>query len=197
MNTIEIFLLIGMTIFGHWAHGQDQLPPFVDFIGENSDTLTWTDNQGVHLLLLEQSHALSNEEERTISKTIRATHWLVKGGQHKKTWSFEDGVKDCPLDVEAKFLTAPRFTDLDKDGIYEVWFMVQKACKGDISPSEVLVIMVDKENKTYRLEAEQLLVFPDKSTDGGAYDLKDFLQLSQVYQDHAVEYLLKNYHFEY
>lgn len=197
MNTIKTFLLIGMIIFGHWAHGQDQLPPFVDFTGEDSDTLTWVDGQGVHLLLLEQSRAVWNEEEGTTSKSIQATHWLMKDGRHKKTWSFEDGIKDCPVDVEAKFLTAPRFTDLDKDGIYEVWLMVQKACKGDVSPSEVQVIMVDKENKTYCLEAEQLLVFQDKSRDGGAYDLKDFRQLPRAYQDYAVEYLLKNYRFEY
>ncbi|WP_157278558.1 hypothetical protein [Olivibacter sitiensis] len=57
--------------------------------------------------------------------------------------------------------------------------------------------MVNKENKTYRLEAEQLLVFPDKSTDGGAYDLKDFKHLSKAYQDYAIEYLMKNDRFEY
>src|SRR5690606_4372149 len=187
---IVLFLML-LTIVP--LYGQN-LPPFTSL---DSDTLTWKDSQGIHLLLLEQSDVVTDEENGFSSQTIQATHWLKKDKGLQKTWSFQDGIKDCPVDIEAKFLAAPQFSDLDNDGLFEIWFIIQKSCKGDVSPSLIEVVMVNHKNAKYFLEAEQKLVFPNGSTDGGTYDLGDFESLPEPFQDYALEYLFKNYEYKY
>lgn len=58
MKTLKSLILILMTLSFFPVSGQN-LPPFTS---PDSDTLTWTDTQGVHLLLLEQSELFTDEE---------------------------------------------------------------------------------------------------------------------------------------
>lgn len=178
------------------VQAQHQLPRFVDFTSEESDTLTWADEQGVHFLQLKKSEMFLDEAEMVASHYLNVTHWLESGESRLATWHYADSIVACYVDVEAKFLAAPRFTDLDEDGVYEVWFITQLACKGDISPSRVQVVMVDKE-EFFQLDAEQKLIFPNGVTDGGAYQLGSFVSLPEAYQTYAVEYLFRNYTFDY
>lgn len=195
-SALAVVLLAITLAFSFDGHAQDWLPPFVDFTHDDGDTLTWADKQGVHFLVLHQSEKTFHESEMTSSQYILAKHWLQEGNSRVETWSYQDGIEDCQVDIEAKFLAAPRFADLDEDGVYEVWFITQMACKGDISPSRVQVVMVDN-GTTYRMDAEEKLVFPDGTTDGGSYTLGDFEQLPELYQTYAREYLYRNYVFEY
>jgi len=193
MMIIRKHIVLLLTLATLPFYGQN-LPAFTSM---DSDTLTWKDPQGIHLLLLEQSDVSTDKETGFSSQTIQATHWLKKDKSLQKTWSFEDGIKDCPVDIEAKFLAAPQFSDLDDDGFFEIWFIIQKSCKGDISPSLIEVVMVNHRNVKYFLEAEQKLVFQNGSTDGGTYNLDDFESLPEPFQDYALEYLFKNYEYKY
>lgn len=171
------------------TYGQN-LPPFTSL---DSDTLTWVDKKGINILLLEQLEVAIDEENGFSSQTIQATHWLKKEGQLIHHWSYQDEITECPVDLEMKFLAAPQFSDLNNDGIYEIWMMIQKACKGDISPSQVEVIMVDERKAKYFLTAEEQLIFPNGIIYGGSYELKDFTELPVHYQEYAVSYLLQHY----
>ena len=170
-------------------YGQN-LPPFTSL---DSDTLTWVDKNGVNLLLLETSDIITDANTNLRSKNLQATHWLKKEGQLIHHWSYQDEITECPVDLEMKFLAAPQFSDLNNDGIYEIWMMIQKACKGDISPSLVEVIMVDERKAKYFLTAEEQLIFPNGTIYGGSYDLEDFTELPIHYQEYAVTYLLQHY----
>src|SRR5690606_8893506 len=149
MMIIRKHIVLLLTLATLPFYGQN-LPAFTSM---DSDTLTWKDPQGIHLLLLEQSDVSTDKETGFSSQTIQATHWLKKDKSLQKTWSFEDGIKDCPVDIESKFLAAPQFSDLDDDGFFEIWFIIQKSCKCDISPSLIEVVMVNHRNVKYFLEA--------------------------------------------
>jgi len=161
------------------------------------DTISWRDKQGQHFLLIKQSDISRNEDEGTSSQSINLTHWLKKDDRLMETWSYQDSIIDCPLDIELKFLAEPRYPDIDHDGYHEVYFIVQKSCKGDISPAVVQVIMVDHKRVKYFMEADQKLVFPNGTTDGGDYDLGDFEELPQPFQDYAIWYLKEHYTYTY
>lgn len=189
-NHIALFLILSI-IFSVYSQN---LPPFT---GLDSDTLTWNDSRGTHLLLLERSEIFMDKENGFSSQTIQATHWLRNGKELYKTWSFIDEIKDCPVDLEIKFLAAPQFSDLDNDEFFEIWFITQKSCKGDISPSNIQIIMFDPNDTKYIMNAQQKLIFPDTTTDGGFYDLNNFDALPKTYQNYALEYLFKNYEYNY
>lgn len=184
-HIVLLFLFLTVIPF----YGQN-LPPFTSL---DSDTLTWVDKNGVNLLLLKQLDVTTDEENGFSSQTIQATHWLKKEGQLIHHWSYQDEITECPVDLEMKFLAAPQFSDLNNDGIYEIWMMIQKACKGDISPSLVEVIMVDERKVKYFLTAEEQLIFPNGTIYGGSYELEDFTELPIHYQEYAVTYLLQHY----
>src|SRR5690606_2639661 len=84
----------------------------VSFYGQNlpaltrlaSDTLTWVDKNGVHLLLLETSDIITDANTNLRSKHLQATHWLKKEGQLIHHWSYRDEITECPVDLEMKFL---------------------------------------------------------------------------------------------
>lgn len=194
MNPIKIFLLIYACLNCSDAFAQDQPYAISALV---VDTVTWWDEQGQNLLLMEQSELVRNEDEGTSSQWITVTHWLKENNTLTKTWSYQDSIVDCPIDLELRFLAEPQFPDIDKDGYKEIFFMIQSACKGDISPSIVQVIMVDKKRIKYFMEANQKLIFPDGTTDGGDYDLGDFKELSKAYQDHAIKYLTEYYTYMY
>ena len=162
-----------------------------------NDTISWLDERGVNLLVMGQSDIISNESEGTSSQWISMMHWLKEDDRLMETWSYQDSIIDCPLDIELKFLAEPRYPDIDHDGYHEVYFIVQKSCKGDISPAIVQVIMVHHRRVKYFMEADQKLVFPDGTTGGGDYDLGDFEELPKSFQDYAVWYLKEHYTYTY
>lgn|SRR5690554_2687216 len=182
-----VLLLLFLTVIPFY--GQN-LPPFTSL---DSDTLTWVDKNGINFLLLEQLDVATDEETGFSSQTIQANHWLKKKGQLTQHWSYKDEIKECPIDLEMKFLAAPQFSDLNNDGIYEIWMMIQKACKGDISPSIIEVIMVDEHKVKYFLTAEEQLILPNGTIYGGSYELQDFTELPKHYQEYAVIYLSQHY----
>ncbi len=175
------------------AYGQHWLPVFVDFTGEDSDTLTWEDNLGRHFLLLETSDIIEGKEPGTHSQSVRVVHGLKEVENIREIWTFEDGQYDCPVEVRTVFRAAPRLSDLNQNGVYEVWFMIEKFCKGDASPSELRVIMFNENKQKYILEGTTQQVFADGSIYGGEYILKNFDSLPQEYQDFAIRYFKRNY----
>lgn len=189
-NHIALFLILPITFS---VYSQNS-PPFT---GLDSNTFTWNDFRGTHLLLLGQSEIFRDKETGFSSQTIQTTNRLRNGRELYKTWSFKDEVKDCPVDIEIKFLAAPQFSDLDNDGFFEVWFITQKSCKDDLSLSNNQIMMFDHNDTKYIMNAQQKLVFPDITTDNGFYDLNAFDSLPKTYQNYALEYLFKNYEYNY
>lgn len=194
LHTKRIFCLF-LLIFGILqTKSQDRLPLFVEFVEDDSsaDLLTWTDKQGVHFLRMETSEVVGDEASGTRSKWVRIEHRLDTAEEKRLTWSYESGEYDCPVDVQALFRAAPRFSDLNDDGIYELWFIIEKSCKGDISPGLIQILMVDEKGGQYVAEGETFQTFPDGSTYGGAYHAKDFEKLPAKYQHYAREYFQRN-----
>lgn len=168
--------------------------PIPDFINHSIDTVSYTDKSGNHILLLSSSGEISGSEDGTHSSFIHMTHQLARNDNNQTLWEIKDGVEDCPVDVEAKFLAKPRFTDFNNDGVMEVWIIYQMACKGDISPSTVIVKMMDERGIPSTLESTQLIEYPDGTTEGGdsSFDI-NFMQKSDIYRAYALAFIKEFY----
>ena len=54
-------------------------------------------------------------------------------------WQINDLVEDCPLDLEIEFLPgALRITDLDGDGLNEIWVVYRLGCRGVVRMDWIL-----------------------------------------------------------
>ena len=55
-----------------------------------------------------------------------------------------DFVKDCPYNVEAAFYEGRvEITDLDKDGISEIWLPYRLSCHSELTPFQMKIIMYE------------------------------------------------------
>jgi len=97
-----------------------------------------------------------------------------------------DRVTDCPLDIKADFVPGSfAITDLDKNGIAEVWVAYRLSCRGDISPSDLKIIMHEGIKKYAKRGVGKLSVGGKTQHDGGVITSDDFGKSKAVFKQYA------------
>jgi hypothetical protein len=160
-------------------------------IGYQGDTLLaayrYTDKTGENIVILTEDDIVYLEEETEEElgewefipvddyKSLRAYRSLkTKNGNWEEVWRVYD-TQDCSsmTGLEAEFVRGSlTFTDLNNDGIAEIWFMYIKRCAGDVSPHEMYLMMYDNE-EAYTMAGENKIVFGEEFTMGGEYKMDD------------------------
>jgi hypothetical protein len=136
------------------------------------------------LWILERS-----DDGATLSnKDVYAHRFLKVDGQWEEVWRVYDMEFECVNNPVAEFVReAFTITDLDSNGVAEIWLMYIKSCKGDVSPENMFLRMYAGE-EVYTLTGETRLVFSDGSSIGGEYIMDDnFLHPNtpRVFVDYA------------
>jgi hypothetical protein len=126
------------------------LPAGVSFPGRLLTTSRWHDNLGEHLLLLSvvdstlgrNAPADSSWQQLSYRKELHAAHYRLSPGTPQRLWAFTEGQARCALDAVADFADhAPLITDLDEDGVCEVWLGYKTACTSSIGPQAMKVVL--------------------------------------------------------
>jgi hypothetical protein len=134
-------------------------------------TVTWSDSDGKHLLILTQQLSQpvyhKNSDEEFKDADLFAFHYLDKQGEWVKQWKVQDGVSDCPLDVTSEFIPASlAITDMNNDGHAEVSFMYRTSCKGGLDPQTLKLIMYEGKSK-FAIRGQTLIKVPNEPSYGG------------------------------
>jgi hypothetical protein len=119
-------------------------PKAIKFRGKFIEAWKWNDKQGENLLLLSATDITwnGNEDEQTIR--LFACQYRKKDTGYKILWKLNDIVEKCPVDVTAEFIKgSTSITDLDKNGIAETTVIYKLACRGDVSPADMKLIMYE------------------------------------------------------
>lgn len=127
-----------------------KVPKFIKYKGKLKNVITWEDTEGKHFIVICETgiYLPDNSEDNGASAEIFAYHYLNKNSTSKKVWQVYDFIKECPVEIEAKFIkNTLHITDLDNDGIKEIWLMYRKVCHGDVSPLEMKIIMYEGSQK--------------------------------------------------
>lgn len=98
-----------------------------------------------------------------------AYHFIEKGNDLEQQWKVYDFEKDCQVDVLASFSKeSVQLTDLNKNGIPEIWMVYKTYCKGDVSPSTMKLIMYEGKQK-YAMRGTSKVRVSEKEFLGGEY----------------------------
>lgn len=151
------------------------LPKHLKYEGHVIDAVKWTDSLGLNYVITSETGKIPSRVKDSDNRDayLYAYHYVVKNDSAKLTWRIYDFSDDCPVDLNVYFINNTfAVTDLDKNGLAEVWVMYKNGCHGDISPQPTKIIMYEG-NKKYALRGESKVKISEKDYYGGTYKLDE------------------------
>jgi len=177
------------------------IPNFVKYKGSLDTAVHYTDKEGEHILITSEDFKLDSAEmvitsadnkDSSVSKTetksanLYAYNYIISGKTAKLLWQMHDFVDSCDFDITAGYLPGTfAITDLDKNGIAEVWLMYKVDCASDVSPVPMKIIMHEGAQKYAMRGGTRVKVNATEYT-GGKYIFDEaFSKAPEVFKQHA------------
>lgn len=180
-----------------------QFPKSLKYEGFVKNAVRWKDKLGDNIVITTEtgifrSEKFKHEFEDSGDAELFGYHFLVKNNQIIQTWKVYDYIDDCPVDIVAEFVKNTfKVTDLDNNGIAEIWLMYKTVCHGDVSPSEMKIIMCQGKQKFAMRGENKVQIGIDENGEknfmGGEYKFdKKFENGPKVFKDFALTLWNKN-----
>lgn len=169
---------------------QNKLSKDIKTEGKINEVLGFSDNLGEHIIITSETGIYQNtkfkHENDGQDAELFAYHFVKKQDSLKLIWKVYDFIKDCPVDIEASFLkNTLQVTDLNKNGIAEIWLMYKTVCHGDVSPSDLKIIMYEG-NQKHAMRGQTKVKISEKEYVGGTYKFdKVFENSSDAFKNFA------------
>ena len=165
------------------------IPAAVKYKGKFAGAIQWKDKEGSNLLLRTETGIFQSKTDSTGgTKTaeLYAWHYLVGNDSTVLQWKLVDFERACELDLVTNFLEKDILvTDLDKNGIAETWLVYQTACRGDVSPANMKIIMHEG-TKKYAMKGTRKMKINSTETFGGEYIFDNtFLKGNMAFRTYA------------
>ncbi|MDM1556765.1 hypothetical protein PYS58_11045 [Chryseobacterium indologenes] len=177
-----------------------QVPKALKYKGNFKDGFQWKDKNGEYIVITSETGVYLNknfhhENDGSDAEVFAQCYSL---GNNQLVWKVNDFIKDCMVDIDAAFKkNSLQVTDLDRNGIAEIWMMYEIACKGDVSPSDLKVIMYEGNQKfAMRGESKIRTGMEDHGKpvfEGGSYTFdKAFKEGPKAFREYAEKLWNKN-----
>jgi len=159
---MKVFMLFTPLLFALTTRGQGRisitqldlktLPKGINYEGKIKNAVRWKDNSGDNIVITSETGNYLNKkvvhENEGVDAELFAYHFLFINDSAVQTWKVRDYIFDCPVDITAKFVkNAFQVTDLNNDGVAEIWLMYKTVCHGDVSPFNMKIIMYQGQQK--------------------------------------------------
>jgi hypothetical protein len=178
--------------------------------GKFKDAFKFTDKQGSHIVFtcenfyysdyiydtvkieIDGKEEIINQETYKQNAEVFCFHYLLNHNQFELEWKLYDKSLKCPMDALAFFTNKSlEVTDLNKNGISEIWTMYSVACKGDISPNELILIMYEGDKK-YKIKGTSLIDYIKNEKYGGEVEYSDKFNNEKELLNYALKKWRKN-----
>lgn len=172
-----------------------QFPASIKYEGFIKNAVRWKDKLGDNIVITTETGYHFNKkfvhETDGSDAELFGYHFIVSGNEVKQTWKVYDYISDCPVDIVASFVKNTfQITDLNKNGIAETWLMYKTVCHGDVSPSDMKIIMYEGNTKYAMRGENKVAVGIDdngkKQFEGGEYKLdENFKKAPKAFKEFA------------
>lgn len=153
---------------------KSNLPSDIKYTGNIVTGKRWNDKYGDNILILtktnvkEKKSRKSGYEETELECELYGYHYVNTGGSYTLLWKIQDFIKECWFDLTLDFIPGSlSITDINENGIAESTFLYKMACRSDVSPSELKLMMHENDVK-YALRGNMLIKM-EGFTEGGNY----------------------------
>ena len=200
MKTLQIlFILVSFSCFAQIKSTQltkATLPKAIEYKGKLINAVRYTDAFGDNIVITTEtgeSQSKTEPDESYREADLYAYQYLLINEKWALQWKMQDFVKECPVDIECNFVKNTfAVTDLDKNGKAEVWLMYITGCHGDVSASDMKVIMYEGTSK-YAMRGRNKVRVGETDYDGGQYTFDEpFKKAPATFRKHATNLWQKN-----
>ena len=164
--------------------------------GKIKNAIRWKDNLGDNIILTTEtgeylSRLVKDSDYRDAE--LYAHHYINKAEKLIQTWKVYDFEKGCPLDIQARFIkNTLQVTDLNNNGVGEAWLMYKTVCHGDVSPSNMKIIMYEGQQK-FAMRGQNKVKLSEADFEGGEFTFdKAFTSGPKTFRDFAIALWNKN-----
>lgn len=148
------------------------IPKSITYKGHIVDAAKYSGNDGEHIIFTTETGIINSkgiDADGFREAALYAYDYKLVDLKYTLTWKLYDFVEPCGLDVTAKYLPNTfAITDINKDGIAEIWLMYKTQCTGDVSPASLKIILYEG-TKKYAMRGESKIKLPDTAPYGGKY----------------------------
>lgn len=137
--------------------GMHQLPKGIKWDGRIVEAVSWSDNLGINYLIVTETgdfpvdnrqDTYCSDDGYCVSAKLYGYHFVVDGNGLTPLWRIQDFIKGCDADITVEYQQGSlEITDLDADGLSETTFTYRIACRGDVSPADMKLLMHEGEEK--------------------------------------------------
>lgn len=178
------------------ALNKNTIPKAIKYTGHIINAVKFMDSDGEHFVVTTETgltKSKGQDMEGSSDAALYAYHYKKAGAALKLTWQTYDFIKDCSLDLTAGYLPKTfAVTDLDKNGKAEVWLMYETACNGDVSPSDMKIIMHEGDKK-YAVRGTSKVKISATQYEGGKYTFDNIFKMGpEVFRQYATALWKKN-----
>lgn len=189
-----------------------ELPKDIQIEGIPLKILSWTDEEGEHISLISETGEYKSSkfkhEYDGVDYEIFAYHLkkAPKELKFKQIWKVYDYISDCEFDLMIGFhKNSFKVTDLNNDGVKEIWTMYINTCTSDLSPTTTKLIMYEGKTKFAIRGNNKVQTALDEKTnspvfEGGEFELdKNFEKAPREFKEYAKlvwDENIKNVNFE-
>jgi hypothetical protein len=172
------------------------IPASIHYAGHVINAAHYTDKEGAHIIIATETGIVQTKDkdgEEVRKADLYAYNYDINGGKQMLSWQMHDMSGECGLDLEANYVTKTfTITDLNNDGVAEVWLVYRTACTGDVSPP-VMKIIMHEGNKKYAVRGTAKVKVSDKDYAGGEYTLDQALKAGpDLFKQYALQLWKKN-----
>jgi hypothetical protein len=136
-----------------------QLPASIKVKGKLNEAWQWTDKLGENILVTSfvepydvKGKNKEENDQRPQSAELHAAQYVKKGDGYVLQWKKDEIEKYCLYDMTCEFIKdATTVTDLDNDGVAETTMQYRMACRGDVDPAN-LKLIIHEDTATYYLQ---------------------------------------------
>lgn len=170
----------------------NDLSPEIKYSGKIITGKKWSDKNGENILIITETgirkRKSEEEGEYNLTKELFGYHYADRNsGSYDLLWKINDFIKDCMFDLTLSHIkNSLTITDINNNGVAESTFLYKMACRSDVSPCQ-LKLMMHEGSKKYALRG-RMFISMQEWKEGGEYEVdKSFNDAPSGFLDYAKE----------
>lgn len=155
IKNLKIVLIFGCLILLSFQNNdiivkdltQDMLPDNISLKGKLIEAKKWSDKNGVNYLIISRLGPFRTTDPTSPNNDfgnveLNAYQYLINNNSIATLWQTSETIKNCTTDMWIELMpNSTSITDLDKNGITETTIVYRYSCRGDVSPSNMKVVL--------------------------------------------------------